>query len=189
MTPGGHRRYRAADLIAVVGELAGVTTSLTADKLDSLWNASESDAARSAHDERWYAAYDDIEKSIAREQGHEFVHLASEYLAASDGRPEIANRVMSLAERYGRQAARVGVSLGDLMAAFGHFRRPLFTAIEQGEVGDDGAAAQDGRTIAAALLDLAEFLDVFTIRMVEAYVDSVLAPLTVRTEARRSRST
>ena len=101
--------------------------------------------------------------------------------------PRSANRVTSLAERYGRQAARVGVSLGDLMAAFGHFRRPLFTAIEEGEVGGDGSS-QDSRTMAAVLLDLAEFLDVFTIRMVEAYVDSVLAPLTVRTEARRGRS-
>ncbi len=187
VTPGGHRRFLASELTGIVSRAKGLPERLSADELDALWSARESSAAREARSLGWFQAYSEDEREHARHQGQALVRLVADYVANPERREPLVADIEHLAAEYGEQAARIGVSLRNLMEAFAHFRRPLFAAVE-GNQGADAQSSADARgQDSGTVLDLAEFLDRFTIRMVEAYVDAVLHPL-IATHSRGRQS-
>ncbi len=175
VTPGGHRRYRRAEVSALAG--AAQSDGVTADDLRKIWRTQASTAAHSAQRQPWHAAYDESEKVAARALGRELVQLAASYVAAPDQRPQVLERVRELAGDYGRQAARIGMSLSDLLGAFGHFRRSLFEATQLPGQGEGESPAPAGPPLADVVLDLAEFLDAFNVEMVEQFVAALVGPL------------
>ena len=177
VTPGGHRRFLASELTGIVSRAAGLPERFSADELDAIWSARGSRAARDARSLGWFQAFSDDERQHARDQGQALVRLAADYVANPDRREPLIADIQTQAAEYGEQAARIGVSLRNLMEAFAHFRRPLFAAVESDQGAGWQSARDSARQDSSAVLDLAEFLDRFTIHMVEAYVDAVLHPL------------
>jgi hypothetical protein len=174
ITPGGHRRYQRADIT----NLAGTARSAgTADDWQQIWKRRASTAADSAQSQPWHAAYDESEKIAARASGRKLVQLAASYVATPDQRPQVLKCVRELAIDYGRQAARIGMSLGDLLDAFGHFRRSLLEAHHLPGSGEDGSPSPTAPKLADVVLDLSELLDVFNLEMVEQFVASLVGPL------------
>ncbi len=137
--------------------------------------ARASTAVESARTHPWHAAYDESEKVAARTLGRELVQLAASYVAAPDQRPQVLDRLRELASDYGRQAARIGMTLSDLMGAFVHFRRSLFEATQLPRSGEAPAPASP--QLADVVLDLSEFLDAFNVKIVEQFVAALVGPL------------
>ena len=175
VTPGGHRRYDTHEVHRLVGSHGRRRTTMSAEELGALWLARESNAVVKARTEHWYAAFSEEEKAAARSMGHDLVRLAARYVAEPPQRMSVMNEVTPLAAAYGQHAVRAGVSLGDMLDALGHFRRPLYSVVTKSE-------SESGEELEPAIrvVALAEFLDRFTLAMVEAFVASALSNLTSR---------
>jgi len=141
ITPGGHRRYNASDVLRLVGRPGRATRAFSAEELGALWTARGATAAREAQAEGWFGAFSEAEKAAARDHGRALLALAARFVANPSERDDANREAALLAVAYAEQAARVWGSLGELLCAFGHFRRPLYAVVAPP---DETATGHDG---------------------------------------------
>lgn len=134
-TPGGHRRYAEADLVALVGEgpARQERTRVTQQTLtDRSLSAYEEDYLRAARERRWFRAYSPTTQEEHRRLGRRLVDLAVRYAAVA---PAAGDRVSLLTEGrqigdvYGRTGANLGLSPGEMVEAFLYFRHPVVRTV------------------------------------------------------------
>ncbi len=135
-TPGGHRRFQAADVEALAAQ--------SSPELGLLLYASVGKARMAASagrlaSEPWYASFDEASKEKQRELGHDLMRLLIEYAAAPEKKD--VDAIRDLGARYADLALSVGLSLGDAMRAFHLFETVVQSSVDQlslarsGEVG------------------------------------------------------
>jgi excisionase family DNA binding protein len=112
-TPGGHRRFAAAD-VAAIGAPVGRDFSL-------FLNATVGHARLAASggllaSESWYGRFDESAKNAQRQLGTDLVQALVAFLADPDRLWTEAIRALGL--RYADLARSVGLSMGDAMRAF-----------------------------------------------------------------------
>lgn len=125
-TPGGHRRFLAAAVQALVPAARAHRPSLATMGASSDRMARAYRRARPmvhAHEPAgWVDRLSDAERLHFRERGMQLVGDLLSYLDADPGDLAIAERH---AAEYGAEAAKVGASLSDTVEGFLRFRRPF----------------------------------------------------------------
>jgi excisionase family DNA binding protein len=136
-TPGGHRRFRAAELTAW---MEGQHTSAIAPHSEPLL---QQVVGYTRHEmveqhvtrEPWYVAFDrEDERREMRETGHRLFGLAIQYVGRTSNREPVLREGQRIGDYYGQQCAQQRVSLVDTLRGFFFFRESLLRATEPSAV-------------------------------------------------------
>jgi excisionase family DNA binding protein len=167
LTPGGHRRYREADLRALLetGAVGASVEPLSAALLAS--HERYETVARQALASPWFQRFDADARRQFRLLGTSMLNLLTTYLvSASPAEREYAlSRGRELAAEYGEMATRLGLSLADATEAFLLFRNPVLETVHQWL----GAQAQPTRHASEMLGRVNQFMDQVLIVMTGAH--------------------
>lgn len=133
LTPGGHRRYREADLRALVE--AG-TSGTPAEPLSAALLASHEryeQVARAALSSPWFQRFDAAARRQFRLLGTSMLNLLTTHLVAAGEaeRERALGRARELAAEYGEMATRLGLTLAEATEAFLLFRNPVLETVHQ----------------------------------------------------------
>ncbi|MFI5283364.1 MAG: helix-turn-helix domain-containing protein [Candidatus Dormibacterales bacterium] len=125
-TPGGHRRFAAAD-VAAIG-------TPTAPDFSLFLNATVGHARLAASggllaSESWYGRFDESAKNAQRQLGTDLVQALVAFLAKPDR--GWTGEIHGLGHRYADLARSVGLSVGDAMRAFHLFDGLVRSSVEQ----------------------------------------------------------
>lgn len=147
-TPGGHRRFRAADLTSWLE--GRQTLILVPQPEDLVQNAvgltRQQMAQKQISGEPWYLAFDqEKERRQMQDTGRSLFGLAIKYVSGAGGQEAVLLEGQRIGEFYGKRCAERGVSLVDTVRAFFFFRRSLLRATEPGRTGLSQVDAEDVR--------------------------------------------
>jgi excisionase family DNA binding protein len=185
VTPGGHRRYAEADVRALIERERAERRPLSGPALANLSLSHYGPERLSRVQEQpWYRAFDPAARGELREEGRQLVELAMRYVSARDDRQPIVAEAMTLAERYGERNARLGVGLGDSVAAFLFFRAPTVETI----AGYMETEHLPARRAARIFRDLGDFLDQALLAMIAAHERQLQSAVGGRRSAVASRA-
>jgi len=147
-TPGGHRRYRAADLAAwMEGQAPGALIPQSEALVQSAvgWTRQEM-ALQHVSGEPWYAAFaEEGERQQMRDTGRRLFGLAIQYMSRTRDREPVLQEGRRIGEFYGQQSAAHGVSLVDTVRALFFFRESLLRATRPGQLSPGQYDAEDVR--------------------------------------------
>jgi excisionase family DNA binding protein len=125
-TPGGHRRFAEADLIAI-------TTGAAEPR--ELGNAAVTRIRRqlttAPGSAPWYQEMGVDEREALRPLGRRLVEIVDDYLSGRGDRDSLDEEVDHIGESYGRELYNRGVPLGQAMQAVVFFRRSLDETAKQ----------------------------------------------------------
>jgi excisionase family DNA binding protein len=161
-TPGGHRRFRLADLRAFLQERASQgqsTTNIVDSAVEHALTRVRQEIANMPG--AWRSELDENRREINRERGRRLFALALNYVMRPEQRVEILNASRDLGRQYGREAAQQGVSLAETGRTVQFFRRQLLESVRREESLDPGDM-QIRQTIA-------QFLDEVLYAVLEGY--------------------
>lgn len=138
-TPGGHRRFRLADLRAFLQERASQGPSTT-NAVDS---AVEHALTRVRQEianmpGAWRTELDESTREINRERGRRLFALALNFVMRPEQHGDILNAGRDLGRQYGQEAAQQGVSLVETGRTVQFFRRQLLESVRREESLDPG---------------------------------------------------
>lgn len=138
-TPGGHRRFRLADLRAFLQDRVNQpppTTTLVDTVVEHALTRVRQEIANMPSAAR--ADLDETSRAINRERGRRLFALALNYVMRPEQRAEILEDGRSLGRIYGQDAAQSGVSLAETGRTVQFFRRQLLEAVRRDEALDPG---------------------------------------------------
>jgi excisionase family DNA binding protein len=125
-TPGGHRRFSEADVLALGSEPAPDLALLMSATVGHTRLAAT--AGRLAS-ESWYALFDEAAKVRQRELGMDLVQLLGSYLG--DPERDWTPDIQRLGGRYARLARDAGLSVGDAMRAYHLFEGLVRSSVDE----------------------------------------------------------
>jgi excisionase family DNA binding protein len=139
-TPGGHRRFRTADLAAW---MQGNQPTALAPRSEALVQSAvgytrQEMALQRVSGEPWYAAFkQEKERQQMRDTGRQLFGLAIQYMGRTRDHEPVLQEGRRIGEFFGKQCAKRGVSLVDTVRAQFFFRESLLrvTRPEQGSPG------------------------------------------------------
>jgi excisionase family DNA binding protein len=147
-TPGGHRRFRASDLGAW---LQGKQTIALVSQSESLVQSAvgytrQEMATMRVTQESWYVAFDrEEDRQQMRDTGRRLFGLAIQYMSRTRDHEPILLEGRRIAEDYGEQCARHGVSVVDTVRALFFFRESLLRAARPGQASPGQYDSEDVR--------------------------------------------
>ena len=147
-TPGGHRRFREADLSRWMEQReTAALVPLPESMVQSAVGYTRREMARKdVARESWYAAFEGEEaRHEMRDTGRRLFGLALQYMGRTRDREPIVQEGRRIGEFYGRQAAERGVSLPDTVRALFFFRESLLRAAKPGQASPGQYDAEDVR--------------------------------------------
>jgi excisionase family DNA binding protein len=167
LTPGGHRRYREADLRALLdsGASGASVAPLSAALLAS--HERYELVARQALSSPWFQRFDGDARRQFRLLGTSMLNLLTTYLVSTSGpeRDHALGRGRELAAEYGEMATRLGLSLAEATEAFLLFRNPVLETVHQWL----GAQTQSSRHAGDVLGRVNQFMDQVLVVMTGAH--------------------
>jgi excisionase family DNA binding protein len=166
-TPGGHRRFNRDSLERMLPadrprrpELA--IGGLTPSRLRRAYRRNALDRVDASRGMGWLASLSDDDRETFRGLGRGLAWELVAHLdtAEAESRQHHLAEATALAAEYGREGARLGLSLSDVVEGFLAFRRPFlaevgavatrrqFDAVEMAELHDDADRAMDRLLVA-----------------------------------------
>ena len=147
-TPGGHRRFHKADLVAWMGE--GRTTALVPQSesivRSAVGHTRREMAEQDITGEPWHAAFAGTEaRREMAEMGRSLFGLAIRYVTRTQGRERVLHQGKRIGRYYGQQCAERSVPLVETVRAFIFFRRSLLQAVGPRQAGMGQFDAEDAR--------------------------------------------
>jgi len=167
-TPGGHRRFRAADLAAW---MEGKQTAALALQLEGLVRSAvgftRQEMAKShVSTESWYMAFDrEEERQQMRDTGRQLFGLAIQYMSRTRDHEPVLQEGRRIGGFYGQQCARHDISVVDTVRALFFFRESLLTAARPDQAIPGQYDAEDVRIH----WQLRHFLDEITYACLASY--------------------
>lgn len=157
-TPGGHRRFKVADVNALVNSVAAFTPHATLTPMpdnEAALARIRRQLSRPAADTRWTQALTDAEREELRAMGRRLVDLGAAFTHQPRRRPTISVEGRELGERYGAMMASHGFTLGEALEAFIFFRNLFEDATRRAELARTQGSFKDGANarVRTAFLD------------------------------------
>ncbi len=175
-TPGGHRRFLAADLRAFLMrastgapelEQAGAGNAM----LETALVQTRSELRRSPPDENtWYSAFDDPGRERQRALGRQLFEYALQYVTRTNLRSGLLPRGRALGQAYAESSLHYNISLLETVRAFQYFRMNLLQALTGNSVSPRPLDVDDLRL----RQDVDIFLNEVLYGLIEAYEGTVL---------------
>jgi excisionase family DNA binding protein len=125
-TPGGHRRFSEADVIAL-GDRGAADLSLLMNATVGHARIATTDGQLAA--ESWYSRFDEAAKARQRQLGLDLMRLLVSYLGETDS--SWAAEIRAIGGQYAELARGVRLSLGDAMRAFHLFEEMARESVNQ----------------------------------------------------------
>ena len=149
LTPGGHRRYREADLRALA-EASPAAASFEPLATALLAGRERYEmVARRALSSPWFQRFDEPARRQFRLLGASMLNLLTTYLVAGQPleREHALDRARELAAEYGAMATRIGLTLAEATEAFLLFRNPVLETVHQWLGAQNPPPRQGGETL------------------------------------------
>lgn len=150
LTPGGHRRYREADLLALTRPAPAPSDgALLSSVLVASHERYESVARRAFQSSAWFAQLDEVGRRRFRVLGNSMLGLLTSYVAAVSRRERDRSlrSGRDVATEYGELAADLGLSLVQATEAFVLFRAPVLEAVHRWVRDQRDSASQAGESL------------------------------------------
>lgn len=167
-TPGGHRRFSAADLRRFLAE-RNASTAL-ADST-ALVDAAVGRVREQLQQQEmvWLQTADEQTRDMRRQRGRQLFGLAMAFVMKQQQRERILDDGRMLGWEYGREAARGGITLSATGRAVQFFRNQLSDVVRDSS---DGLDAEDVRI--RQLLN--QFLDEVLYAVLDGYEQALTSP-------------
>ena len=122
-TPGGHRRFAADDLQALIESRSGRQGDASAHGLGQLALDRIRRKLRHVHgnNETWMNQFDEQGKARARELGRRLVTVISGFIDKGRGKSHALTEIRRIGREYGIEMARCGIPLNEAVGAFVFF--------------------------------------------------------------------
>ncbi len=131
-TAGGHRRYREADLLAVLKSEARPRRRLSRKALTDLsYRLYQSQLLSQVTTRPWYARYRPEHLAELRTLGRQLLDLTFRIVNRAVDRASLVRAGRAIGQRYGELSAAAGLSPAEAVEAFLAFRVPTYGAIAQ----------------------------------------------------------
>ncbi len=125
-TPGGHRRFSEADLLALTANGPTASDPERANLADLALTRIRRRLQRPRQsDATWYQELSEEERLRLRLLGRRLVSLISDYFTRRTRRAKLLEEARAIGREYGRELGMAGTPLRDALAAFMFFRRSL----------------------------------------------------------------
>ena len=130
-TPGGHRRFLASEIEAM---LAPARTPAEVPMVRDLVDVArrEISTLQRLH-QGWLTAFPQESRGPWRDSGRRLIGLAIQYVSRRQGREAVLDEGRSIGILYGRQCAAGGMSLSNTVRAFLFFRESLLRSARPGQ--------------------------------------------------------
>jgi excisionase family DNA binding protein len=129
LTPGGHRRFAASDVVQISQRRQSVKRF---GPVERMWANQALEKTRkqlmSRKDENWFERHDSEARDRGRELGRKLMMLSLRYLTAEEADEEVAEEARRTGREYGRHARKVGLPLTEALQVSMFFRDVLVTA-------------------------------------------------------------
>lgn len=134
-TPGGHRRFSAADLRRFLEERAQGTDLATVEVLmESALVKVRAEMDKMPLDQAvWRANVSEQDRQNRRDRGRQLFALALSFILKPGQRVRLLEDGRHLGRDYGEDAARTGISLAETGRAVQFFRTQLLNAVRDGD--------------------------------------------------------
>jgi excisionase family DNA binding protein len=135
-TPGGHRRFRTADVVAwTQGAQATALAPPPETLVQSAVGYTRQEMARQlVSHESWYVAFErEEDRQKMRDTGRRLFGLAIQYMGRTREHEPVLQEGRRIGEFYGQQCAEHRVSLVDTVRALFFFRESLLRAAKPGQ--------------------------------------------------------
>lgn len=150
-TPGGHRRFRSADLRAFLlraGSSQPGTQGLldTIARLEDVLVQTRQELRRLPTDETsWYQAFDEAGRERQRALGRQLFAFALQLITHPDQQAELLAKARELGQEYAESSLRYGISLLQTVRAFQFFRENLLRALVNSETATEVSLQEDAQ--------------------------------------------
>ncbi|MCA9919505.1 MAG: helix-turn-helix domain-containing protein [Anaerolineales bacterium] len=125
-TPGGHRRFRRADVEARLETADRSQTSGVQLVVQNMVGRARLELTDGAlNDETWYQRLNDAARQQLRQIGHQLIHLFQEYLTQTTPLPVARAEARKIGQQYERLGRESGLSLAETTRAYLYFREFL----------------------------------------------------------------
>jgi excisionase family DNA binding protein len=171
-TPGGHRRFRRAELLAFVEQTHPAQTREivpTADQtLARIRSELESQPIRQSG---WYAKLSDKQRALHRELGQRLLGLLLQFVSRNENADEFLEHARNLSRQYGLELAHAQLGASELARAFLFFRHAIINATYH----PSGAHAQGDAEGVRLLGRINTFMDELLVAALHHYDQAILA--------------
>ncbi len=123
VTPGGHRRFRVADVERFAQGRSTPCLPVRAEQ--GLIDSALAQTRQEIPKQRWVEAYQEEDRENHRQLGRQLMGLVLQYLARPDDCPELLREARLNGEQHGRWGVARGHSLVDLLQAVSFFRTTM----------------------------------------------------------------
>jgi excisionase family DNA binding protein len=155
-TPGGHRHFRTADLVAWMQGNQTTALALPSDALPSdalvqsaVGYARQVMAEQRVANEPWYVAFaHEEDRQQMRDTGRLLFGLAVQYMGRTRNHEPILQEGCHIGQFYGERCAEHGIGLVDTMRALFFFRESLIRAARPGQAHTGQYDEEDVRILA-----------------------------------------
>lgn len=173
-TPGGHRRYREADLRAALrGDRSNKQSQLTRRRMSHQvltglsFSGYQSDYLNELQTRSWYRAYSPMQREELRISGRRLVDLAVRSISGRGDRERTVDEARAIGRRYGAISAAADLSATDTVEAFIFFRSPVMQAVEQ-FIEEENLPA---KRVVRIFAELIHFMDQVLVATIAAHAD------------------
>jgi hypothetical protein len=166
-TPGGRRRFRAAELVAFLEGLRPHEQEPAPTQPQSTTASGVTIHTVGVHQEPWYLRLDEAQRNAMRHEGQQLMAVLMQYATRQNGGEAFLQEGRRLAAYYGQECCRIGLSLTETVSAFLRVRRSILDAVYRA-----GALAGAPDADAWRLYDrMNTFLDHMLLATVERYTE------------------
>ncbi len=189
LTPGGHRRFQASELRALLNRRrAGMETrALIAAPDQTLQQIRQQLNEQPVARQSWYQRMSDVERVKHRETGARLLGLLLQFVSRSEGAEQFIVEGRALVQDYGREFALANFSVSELAQAFLFFRRMIVNAAYYPPTGTAPSDAEGMRLLQRITLFMDEML-VATLDAFEQGARSIVASRRVQADPKAKTS-
>ncbi|WP_322817128.1 helix-turn-helix domain-containing protein [Chloroflexus sp.] len=128
ITPGGHRRFARADILALASRRPLPSQSISSVLASKALAQTRNELAHSSSAPAWMHAMNEQERLAWRRVGQQLMGVVLRYVSAHDEQSPLLDEARAIGHSYARLARAAGLPLTDAIAAALFFRDSLVEA-------------------------------------------------------------